>query len=389
MAVVTIDSYSESNRSQDLAMVYVDASNWRTKITQSFTSSLTITLDSCKFNLLVSTPGVDKSTYAKVYSHSGTYGTSSLPDTLLATSDAVSTSAIGGSLSLITFSFTGANRITLSASTQYVVMFDYSTATSDSDIVGISYDFTSPSHGGNEAYLTQAGWTTSSSDLCFYVYGDTVAPTVTTQNCSSVTFNSATGNGNITATGGASVSRRGFCYKVGTSGDPTTSDSTAYDDGTFDIGAYTKAITGLSADTGYRVRAYAINSVGTSYGTTVQLTTSAVDAPTVTTTTTSRLGKTIALVGGNVTDGGGAAVTDRGIYYGTTEGEQATKVANGTGTGEYPVLVTGLTAGTLYYFKAYATNTAGTSYGDVLHFTTGADKPTEDSAHYLPPINIT
>jgi hypothetical protein len=389
MAVVTIDSYSESNRSQDLAMVYVDASNWRTKITQSFTSSLTITLDSCKFNLLVSTPGVDKSTYAKVYSHSGTYGTSSLPDTLLATSDAVSTSAIGGSLSLITFSFTGANRITLSASTQYVVMFDYSTATSDSDIVGISYDFTSPSHGGNEAYLNQAGWTTSSSDLCFYVYGDTVAPTVTTQNCSSVTFNSATGNGNITATGGASVSRRGFCYKVGTSGDPTTSDSTAYDDGTFDIGAYTKAITGLSADTGYRVRAYAINSVGTSYGTTVQLTTSAVDAPTVTTTTTSRLGKTIALVGGNVTDGGGAAVTDRGIYYGTTEGEQATKVANGTGTGEYPVLVTGLTAGTLYYFKAYATNTAGTSYGDVLHFTTGADKPTEDSAHYLPPINIT
>lgn len=389
MAVVTIDSYSESNRSQDLAMAYVDASNWRTKITQSFTSSLTITLDSCKFNLLVSTPGVDKSTYAKVYSHSGTYGTSSLPDTLLATSDAVSTSAIGGSLSLITFSFTGANRITLSASTQYVVMFDYSTATSDSDIVGISYDFTSPSHGGNEAYLNQAGWTTSSSDLCFYVYGDTVAPTVTTQNCSSVTFNSATGNGNITATGGASVSRRGFCYKVGTSGDPTTSDSTAYDDGTFDIGAYTKAITGLSADTGYRVRAYAINSVGTSYGTTVQLTTSAVDAPTVTTTTTSRLGKTIALVGGNVTDGGGAAVTDRGIYYGTTEGEQATKVANGTGTGEYPVLVTGLTAGTLYYFKAYATNTAGTSYGDVLHFTTGADKPTEDSAHYLPPINIT
>lgn len=389
MAVVTIDSYSESNRSQDLAMAYVDASNWRTKITQSFTSSLTITLDSCKFNLLVSTPGVDKSTYAKVYSHSGTYGTSSLPDTLLATSDAVSTSAIGGSLSLITFSFTGANRITLSASTQYVVMFDYSTATSDSDIVGISYDFTSPSHGGNEAYLNQAGWTTSSSDLCFYVYGDTVAPTVTTQNCSSVTFNSATGNGNITATGGASVSRRGFCYKVGTSGDPTTSDSTAYDDGTFDIGAYTKAITGLSADTGYRVRAYAINSVGTSYGTTVQLTTSAVDAPTVTTTTTSRLGKTIALVGGNVTDGGGAAVTDRGIYYGTTEGEQATKVANGTGTGEYPVLVTGLTAGTLYYFKAYATNTAGTSYGDVLHFTTGANKPTEDSAHYLPPINIT
>lgn len=216
-----------------------------------------------------------------------------------------------------------------------------------------------------------------------------VAPTVTTQACSDVMPTSATGNGNITATGGASVTRRGFCYKTGTTGDPTTSDSTAYDDGTFSTGTYTKSITSLSGGTGYRVRAYAVNSVGTSYGDTVQLTTSAVNAPTVTTTTTSRLGKTVVIFGGNVTDGGDAAVTDRGIFLGTTEGEQATKLAQGTGTGEFSIFKTGLTAGTLYYFKAYATNTAGTSYGDILHFTTGADKPTEDSEHYLPPLNVT
>ena len=104
-------------------------------------------------------------------------------------------------------------------------------------------------------------------------YVGVVAPTVTTQAVSSVDKTTATGNGNITATGGANCTRRGFCYKVGTSGDPTTSDSTAYDNGDYGTGAYTKAITGLTAGTGYRVRAYAINSAGTSYGDTVQLTT--------------------------------------------------------------------------------------------------------------------
>jgi len=99
------------------------------------------------------------------------------------------------------------------------------------------------------------------------------APTVTTQACTDVSYNTATGNGNITATGGANCTTRGFCYMAGTSGDPTTANSTVFDTGSFDTGAYTKAITGLTAETNYRVRAYAINSVGTGYGTTVQITT--------------------------------------------------------------------------------------------------------------------
>jgi hypothetical protein len=102
-----------------------------------------------------------------------------------------------------------------------------------------------------------------------------VVPTVTTQAATNVDTTSCTGNGNITATGGANATRRGFCYKEGTSGDPTTSDSVAYDDGSFTTGSYTKSITGLTAGTGYRVRAYAVNSAGTGYGATVQVTTTA------------------------------------------------------------------------------------------------------------------
>jgi hypothetical protein len=103
--------------------------------------------------------------------------------------------------------------------------------------------------------------------------GLTTIPTVTTQSATDVATTSFTGNGNITDTGGENCTRRGFCYKVGTSGDPTTSDSVAYDDGSFGTGAFTKSITGLSPNTSYRVRAYAVNSAGTSYGTTVQVTT--------------------------------------------------------------------------------------------------------------------
>jgi len=98
-----------------------------------------------------------------------------------------------------------------------------------------------------------------------------VAPTVTTQSATDIATTSFTGNGNITDTGGENCTRRGFCYKIGTSGDPTTSDSVAYDDGSFGTGAFTKSITGLTAGTNYRVRAYAVNSAGTSYGTTVDV----------------------------------------------------------------------------------------------------------------------
>ncbi len=102
-----------------------------------------------------------------------------------------------------------------------------------------------------------------------------VAPTVTTQAASAVSYHTCTGNGTITYTGGELCTQRGFCYKVGTSGDPTILDTDSYDSGSFSYGAYTKAITGLNANTSYRIRAFAINSKGTSYGTTVQITTTA------------------------------------------------------------------------------------------------------------------
>ena len=95
-------------------------------------------------------------------------------------------------------------------------------------------------------------------------------PLVTTQDVTLVNKTIGTGNGTITNIGGSAVTRRGFCYKVGTSGDPTTSDSVIYNDGSFSAGAYSQVIPFGSSGTNYRVRSYAVNSSGTSYGTTVQ-----------------------------------------------------------------------------------------------------------------------
>lgn len=89
-----------------------------------------------------------------------------------------------------------------------------------------------------------------------------VAPTVTTQAVSSVTQTTATGNGNVTNDGGTAITERGVCWNTSTN--PTTANSKATSAGT--TGAYTVSMTGLTQSTLYYARAYAINSVGTSYG---------------------------------------------------------------------------------------------------------------------------
>jgi gliding motility-associated-like protein len=87
-------------------------------------------------------------------------------------------------------------------------------------------------------------------------------PTLTTTSASSVTTNSATSGGNITSDGNKPVTSRGICWS--TSPNPTTANSTT-SDGT-GTGSFTSSLTGLTPGTLYYVRAYAINSIGTGYG---------------------------------------------------------------------------------------------------------------------------
>lgn len=102
-------------------------------------------------------------------------------------------------------------------------------------------------------------------------------------------------------------------------------------------------------------------------------------APTVTTGAASAITQTSATAAGSIPDIGCSAITAYGIEYSTTNG-----FPNGTGTqvaasnlssGNFSSNLTGLTAGTTYYYKAYATNGGGTGYGTQQQFTTQSLSP--------------
>ncbi|NTW31021.1 MAG: hypothetical protein HGB12_00025 [Bacteroidetes bacterium] len=191
-------------------------------------------------------------------------------------------------------------------------------------------------------------------------------PTLTTQAVTNIAGTTATGNGNVTADGGATITERGVCWNTSTV--PTTANNKAISSGT--TGAFTSAITALSVNTLYYVRAYAINSAGISYGNEVTFTT--FNIPSVTTQAVSNIAATTATGNGNVTANGGLSITERGVCWNTsaTPTTANSKATSAGTTGAFTASMTGLSVGTLYYVRAYAINAAGISYGNEVTFTT-------------------
>lgn len=197
---------------------------------------------------------------------------------------------------------------------------------------------------------------------------------VVTNIPSPIAQTTATGQGVVSSDGGAAITERGFVW--GESPNPTIAGNKVAVAGT--TGAFSGAMTGLVPNTSYRVRAYAINSVGVAYGANVEFDTLAVTAvaPTVTTTPVIAIVPTGAKSGGNVTSDGGASVTARGVVIGTSSNPTIlsyfVKIDNGSGTGAFLSLIGGLNGSTTYHIRAFATNSVGTSYGDDISFTTTA-----------------
>ena len=262
-----IDSYSTTNENTALGMG-ASAGYFG----QSFSNSNYIALDTAKFNLSLNAAGVTGNATIRIYAHTGTYGTTGTPTgSVLAESDVFDISGLPTypTESLTTFTFSGVNRISLSAGVKYFAIIKQVGNTSP-NMLDVGIDSTTPTASGNSAYSSNgSSWTYYGVDICFYIYGVNEIPTVATQSLSSVTNTTATGHGTVIIDGGATITERGTV--ISTSANPTISDTKDTAAGT--TGAFTTSITGLSPETTYHVRAYATNSVGTSYGADVQFNT--------------------------------------------------------------------------------------------------------------------
>jgi uncharacterized protein (TIGR02145 family) len=98
--------------------------------------------------------------------------------------------------------------------------------------------------------------------------------------------------------------------------------------------------------------------------------------PTLSTAAVSSITQTTAVSGGNVSATGGVAVTARGVVWSTSQNPTVQSNSgitnNGSGTGSFTSNLTALSPSTRYYVRAYATNSAGTAYGEQREFTTAS-----------------
>ncbi|HZL10905.1 MAG TPA: hypothetical protein VFC65_12990 [Prolixibacteraceae bacterium] len=198
-------------------------------------------------------------------------------------------------------------------------------------------------------------------------------PMVTTSAVTDVLQTGAMSGGNIIATGFTDITARGVCW--GINQNPTTVDSKTTE-GT-GIGTFTSSITSLESNTTYYLRAYATNSAGTTYGNQVTFKTILnVVFPTTITAAVTNITANAVTSGGSVTATGGGEVTARGVCWSDHQNPTISdsKTSDGTGTGEFQSQISGLLPGT-YYARAYATNSAGTGYGNMVTFTTEKTLP--------------
>lgn len=190
-------------------------------------------------------------------------------------------------------------------------------------------------------------------------------PEVTSSNISQISYTTAIGGGEVISDGGVSVIARGVCWSVSPS--PTIADSKTIDGQ--GGGSFVSSITGLSPNTAYFVRAYATNANGTSYGLSLSFTTMALTLPILTTNSVTNITSTGAISGGNITEDGGSNITTRGVCWSVNQNPTIAdnKTINGSGIGSFTSNLTNMVnSGTVYYIRAYATNSVGTSYGNEL-----------------------
>jgi hypothetical protein len=220
------------------------------------------------------------------------------------------------------------------------------------------------------AYVTTSCNTSYGNEFTFTTLP--CEPTLSTNSITNITSTSANSGGFNLASGNVNITTKGVVWS--TSPNPTILLSTKTSNGS-GTGSFSSSLSGLTPNTKYYVRAYATNSCGTSYGNEVSFVTSFCN-PQITTSNITNITTNSASSGGTNIADGGFNITSKGVVWSTSSSPTislSTKTNNGSGVGSFSSNMTGLSPNTLYYVRAYATNSCGTVYGSQITFTTSSN----------------
>ncbi len=190
-------------------------------------------------------------------------------------------------------------------------------------------------------------------------------PELTTREIEIVDFTTVTSGGNIRSDGGADIFQKGICFSLINT--PTLQDQ-------FTIEGYGTAdfttIIDLTPDDTYYIRAYAVNGAGIGYG---DIRSVVLGPPPVTDVVIMDFGDitgNAAFMRGRIESN--QTIVSRGACWSTITNPTVNddNVNTGSGTGIYEVNITGLTPGTTYYVRAYATTATEVFYSENYEFTT-------------------
>ncbi|MBO5676313.1 MAG: hypothetical protein J6S07_08345, partial [Bacteroidaceae bacterium] len=190
-------------------------------------------------------------------------------------------------------------------------------------------------------------------------------PTLSAMKVSSITTTSATFTCTVTNHGGETVSEVGFYYSKEESVDVETAQKISE---VYSSDAFTLKADDLEIGQNYYVKAYVKNSVGEAYSAVLAFKTTST-APSVSTIGYTKLSATSAELSGQVLDDNGENITERGFVWvkGTSTPTTSSSKQSVEGiVGDYTATVTDLEPNQIYSFRAYAINSKGTAYGDVM-----------------------